>query len=178
MRYSWAVLYRLYESQDFDALFAIEKLCFEPIFRFGRGYMRRLVQRPNAVTWIAEKEGRLAGFAIVESMSQGCKSGVPGDGSMLQGCKSEVTAYIETIEVLPAARGQGIGSEILRHIEGSACLAGAVLIWLHVEAENEGAIRLYEAHGYFCEGRQENYYPLGRPALIYVKCLDCGPPGA
>ena len=164
MRYSWAVLYRLYESQDFDALYAIEKLCFEPIFRFGRGYMRRLVQRPNAVTWIAEKEGRLAGFAIVESMSHGCKS--------------EVTAYIETIEVLPAARGQGIGSEILRHIEGSARLAGAVLIWLHVEAENEGAIRLYEAHGYFCEGRQENYYPLGRPALLYVKCLDCGPPGA
>lgn len=149
------MLYRLYTPQDFDALYAIEKSCFEPIFRFGRVYMRRLVQRPNAVTWIAEEDGQLAGFAIAEFSSRGCKC--------------EVTAYIQTIEVLPAARSQGIGRQMLGRIEESARLAGAVLIWLHVEAANAAAIRLYEAQGYFCEGRQENYYPLGRAALIYVK---------
>jgi len=183
VRYSWAVLYRPYEPKDFDALYAIEKLCFEPIFRFGRVYMRRLVQRPNAVTWIAEEDGQLAGFAIAEfssqgckhgvpsdgSMSMGCKSGVPSDGSMSQGRKSEVTAYIQTIEVAQEARSQGVGGQMLGCIEESACLAGAVLIWLHVEAANAAAIRLYEAQGYFCEGRQENYYPMGRAALIYVK---------
>lgn len=158
VRYSWAVFYRLYTPQDFDALYAIEKLCFEPIFRFGRGYMRRLVQRPNAVTWMAEEDGQLAGFAIAEFSSQGRTS--------------KVTAYIQTIEVAPEARGQGVGSEMLGRIEESARLADAVLIWLHVEAANATAIRLYEAQGYFCEGRQENYYPLGRAALIYVKRVD------
>jgi len=46
------------------------------------------------------------------------------------------------------------------------------LIWLHVDVTNAGAIRLYEVHGYRCEGREENYYPRGRAALIYVKRLD------
>jgi len=86
--------------------------------------------------------------------------------------RSGVTAYIQTIEVAPEARGQGVGHELLGRIEGSACEAGACLFWLHVEAENATAIRLYEASGYRCEGREENYYPLGRAALIYVKRLE------
>ncbi|HUD75097.1 MAG TPA: N-acetyltransferase [Terracidiphilus sp.] len=165
------MLYRPYTSQDFDALYAIEKLCFEPIYRFSRGLMRRLVRRPNAVTWIAEENGQLAGFAIAEFSSHGCKSGVPSDGALSMGRKSQVTAYIQTIEVLPTARGKGVGGEILVRVEGSARLAGAALVWLHVEAGNAAAIRLYAAQDYFCEGRQENYYPLGRAALIYVKRL-------
>jgi len=43
---------------------------------------------------------------------------------------------------------------LLRLIEGSARAAGAQLIWLHVDAENASAIRLYEAHGYLCERRE------------------------
>lgn len=149
------MLYRIYNSQDFDALYAIEMSCFEPTFRFGRRYMRQLVQRPNTATWIAEENGRLTGFAIVEWAES----------------KSGVAAYIQTIEVLPEARGQGAGGALLGHIEESARLAGAVLIWLHVEATNAAAIRLYEAKGYFCQGRQEDYYPLGRAALAYSLAL-------
>jgi len=150
------VLYRRYAPQDFDQLYALEELCFEPPERFSRRYMRNLVSRANVATWIAEEDGRLTGFAIVE-----WREGKHG-----------VTAYIQTIEVAPEARGRGVGSELLSRIEGSARGAGAYLIWLHVEATNAGAIRLYEAHGYACEGRKENYYPQGRAALIYGKRLD------
>jgi ribosomal protein S18 acetylase RimI-like enzyme len=149
-------LYRPYKPEDFDPLYALEELCFEPPSRFSRRYMRQLVSRVNAATWIAEEDGRLIGFAIAEWASQG----------------GGVTAYIQTIEVAPEARGRGVGSELLSRIEGSARLAGACLIWLHVEAVNAGAIRLYESQGYRCEGREENYYPLGRAALIYRKRLD------
>jgi [ribosomal protein S18]-alanine N-acetyltransferase len=152
------VLYRTYTPPDFDALYAIEESCFEPVFRFGRRYMLWLVQLPNAVTWIAEENGRLAGFAIAEFSSQGDNGGV--------------AAYIQTIEVLPAARGRGVGGALLGRIEGSARLARVDLIWLHVEATNARAIRLYEAQCYFCKGRQEHYYPQGKAALIYVKRLD------
>jgi ribosomal protein S18 acetylase RimI-like enzyme len=86
-----------------------------------------------------------------------------------------VIAYIQTIEVAPERRGCGVGHELLGRAESSACHAGAGLIWLHVEATNAGAIRLYESHGYRCEGREENYYPLRRPALIYMKRLDSAP---
>jgi ribosomal-protein-alanine N-acetyltransferase len=152
------VLYRLYKPEDFDPLYALEELCFEPPSRFGRRYMRLLVSRSNAAAWIAEENGCLWGFAIVEWAEE----------------RRGVTAYIQTIEVAPEMRGRGVGGALLGSIEGSTHAAGAGLIWLHVEATNAAAIRLYEAQGYACDGRQENYYPHGRAALIYVKRLDSG----
>ena len=149
------MLYRPYLPQDFDQLYALEQRCFEPPYRFSRRYMRHLVSRANAATWIAEKAGQIAGFAIVDWNQE----------------PDEMTAYIQTIEVALEMRGCGVGRELLGRIESSARLAGAGKIWLHVEAINAGAIRLYEANGYSCEGRKENYYPRGRSALIYGKRL-------
>jgi ribosomal protein S18 acetylase RimI-like enzyme len=117
--------------------------------------MRRLVDSPNAATWIAAEDKRMAGFAIVEWTEE--TGGVVG--------------YIQTIEVAPDWRGQGIGAELLRRVEGSARAAGAEYIWLHVDAENVAAIRLYEANGYRNEGREEGFYALDRAALVYGKPL-------
>ena len=147
--------------QDFEQLYALEELCFEPPERFSSRYIRNLVSRANAATWIAEAVGQMNGFAIVEWNQE----------------PDEMTAYIQTIEVAPEARGRGVGRELLSRIEDSARDAGACMIWLHVEAANAGAIRLYEMHGYRCEGRQENYYPRGRSALIYMKRQWKGIPG-
>jgi ribosomal-protein-alanine N-acetyltransferase len=150
------MIYRPYTDEDFDSLYALEEVCFEPLFRFSRRTMRTLVQRAHAATWMAEDKGAMAGFAIVEWTER----------------KTGVTAYIQTIEVAPEQRRHGVGRELLNRIEGSVRLVDANSIWLHVDAENAGAIRLYEAQGYHCEGRQERFYPLGRAALIYVKRLD------
>ena len=153
------MLYRLYTPEDFDQLYAIEEVCFQPPFRFGRRYMRHLVMCPDAATWVAEESGQLAGFAIVERTQE------PG----------QPMAYIQTIEVMPGHRGQGIGAELMRRIEASARAMGAQTIRLHVDAENAGAIRIYQAQGYLFEGREENYYPWGRDALAYEKPLESGP---
>jgi [ribosomal protein S18]-alanine N-acetyltransferase len=150
------VLYRLYTPEDFAQLYAIEEICFQPSFRFGRRYMRQLVTRENAATWIAEEGGRMCGFAIVEWTEQ----------------NSGVIAYLQTLEVAPDWRRRGIGGELLRRVENSALDAGAEAISLHVHAENTGAIRIYEAHGYVCEGREEDYYAPGHAALIYGKPLE------
>lgn len=147
--------YRLYQPGDFAQLYAIEEACFEPPLRFPRAYMRSLVESSDTATWIAEESGRMAGFAIVEWASE--------DG--------ETLAYIETLEVAPEARRFGIGAELLRCLESSAQSAGAELIWLHVDAENAPAIRLYESHAYERKGSEENYYPNGSTALIYAKQL-------
>jgi len=150
------VLYRLYQPEDFAALYAIEERCFEPPLRFGRGYMRQLVEHADSATWIAEGgDAQMAGFAIVEW------------GEALGG----IEAYLQTIEVAPERRGQGIGAELLRRTEDTAQAAHARTIRLHVDTRNEKAIRLYERHGHAREGREENYYARGRPALVYVKRL-------
>jgi len=150
------VLYRLYKSQDFDPLYALEVVCFEPPSRFDRRYMRQLVNRMNAATWIAVEDAQMAGFAIIEW--------TVGRGG--------IRAYIQTLEVAPGYRSRGVGRELLGRIEGSARDAGARRVWLHVEEENAAAIRLYESQEYSRVGRQEDYYPLGHAALIYTKCLE------
>lgn len=155
-RLGFSVLYRRYHSDDFAQLYSIEEVCFQPPLRFGRRYMRRLADSPHTITWIAEEDGRMAGFSIAD-----CSPAIDG-----------MVAYIQTIEVLPAMRGRGVGRELLRRIEDSARARGAGAIWLHVDPQNTGAIRLYESHGYACEGRKENYYAHGRAALIYCKPLE------
>lgn len=149
------MVYRDYTPEDFAQLYAIEEVCFEHPFRFGRAYMRQLVGSAEAASWIAEVDGRMVGFAIVEWGREAGKG----------------IAYLQTIEVMPEARGGGVGAELLRLSEGSAEAAGARRIWLHVDAENASAIRLYQRHGYVFEGRLENYYPRGRAALIGAKVL-------
>jgi [ribosomal protein S18]-alanine N-acetyltransferase len=147
--------YRLYRPADFPPLYAIEELCFQPPLRFPRAYMRRVIANPDGATWIAEESGQMTGFAIVE----------------WAGLASDRYAYIQTLEVSPEFRRSGIARELLSRLEESARKAGAAAIWLHVDAENEPAIRLYESHGYQKQGREEHYYARHRAAEIYSKPL-------
>ena len=149
------MLYRFFEPADFTQLYAIEEICFQPPFRFSRAFMRRLTASTRTRTWIAEQDGNMTGFAIVD-----LKSGTDSPA-----------AYIQTMEVLPDFRGQGVGNELLRRIESSAGESGARTIWLHVDTENKVAIRLYEAHGYMRQRREEHYYARHRAAFIYGKSL-------
>jgi [ribosomal protein S18]-alanine N-acetyltransferase len=149
--------YRLFQPDDFNDLYAIEEICFQPPDRFSRRYMRQLIGSLNAATWMAEEETQLRGFAIVEWTSQAVG----------------IVAYIATIEVLPEYRSRGIGAELLRRLEGSANAERANTIWLHVDAENASAIRLYERLGYQNKGSADHFYARNRPANIYVKRLSC-----
>jgi ribosomal-protein-alanine N-acetyltransferase len=150
------VQYRLYRAEDFEAIYALEEVCFQPPFRFGRGYMRKMVGRRNAATWIAaEEDGAAAGFANVHWENR----------------RGGVKAYLETLEVSPESRGRGTGGALLRRCEESAQAAGAEVLDLHVDAENAAAIALYRAHGFERIGRVEGYYPQGRAAEVYAKRL-------
>ena len=153
------MLYRLYAPQDFDALYAIEELCFQPQFRFSRKYVRQIVSHSNSVTWIAEENEQMGAFAIAEFAR--------GAGGTI--------GYIQTIEVAPHKRKQGIGRELLRRIEDSARAASAQAMWLHVHAENAPAIHLYELNGYLREGSEEDYYAPGHAAWVYRKSLESIP---
>lgn len=147
--------YRLYKPEDFAALYAIEEVCFQPPHRFSRTFMRQLIQQADAATWIAEQDGRACGFGIVEWTREA----------------SGTVAYIQTLEVLPEIRGQGIGGELLRRLDSSAREACASEIWLHVDAENAGAIRIYQRHSFTAMGREEDYYGRGRPGLVLSRAL-------
>jgi ribosomal protein S18 acetylase RimI-like enzyme len=149
------VQYRHYRPADFAQFYAIEEMCFQPPIRFSRRYLRQIIESGNSATWVAEQDGSVAGFSVADFTTEFDRS----------------FAYIQTIEVAPAHRNQGIGSELLRRTEDSARAGGATVIWLHVDAANEAAIHLYQAHGYRHQGRQEHYYYRGRAADVYMKSL-------
>ncbi|MFP5235875.1 MAG: N-acetyltransferase family protein [Acidobacteriota bacterium] len=155
---SLPMIFRRYSPADFPQLYAIEEACFEPPLRFGRAYMRSLLRNRETVAWVAEDDGRLAGFAIIEW------SGAPAD----------IVGYIQTIEVSPDFRRRGVGIELLRRLEASAREAGAKQIWLHVDTQNEPAIRLYRSEGYVPKARHAGYYGRSRDAEIYCKELQPG----
>ena len=149
--------YRLYMPEDFDTLYAIERLCFQPPLRFSHGYLEKVTQARNGATWVAESDaGNLAGFAVLEWKRE------REDG---------VVAYVVTIDVLQEHRRQGVGSELLRRMEESAQASGAWCIWLHVDARNEAARKLYCKHGYDKAGAAKNFYGPGRVAEILLKVL-------
>ena len=153
--------YRFFIPSDFEALYAIEVECFEPPLRFPREYMQLLLDDADSATWIAERNGAMVGFGIVEWSLEG-----------EQGDKDRKTvAYLHTVEVTPAQRGQGVGAELLRRLEESAREAEAASIWLHVDETNAGAIRIYTARGFKYESREEDYYGPARAGLVYRKRL-------
>ena len=120
--------------------------------------MRSLAFAPQCRTWLGIVDNIRAGFAIV---------GLDGE----QGAFDPASAYIWTIEVLPAFRRLGIARQLLERVEESALEAGRSAIELHVAARNMEALALYEAHGFSQTGVDHQYYGLGQDALRYRKAL-------
>lgn len=63
--------------------------------------------------------------------------------------RQDVTrGIVDNLYVRPAARNQGVGTELLEAAERTLREAGAEAVSLDAMAENEGARRFYRRHGY------------------------------
>jgi [ribosomal protein S18]-alanine N-acetyltransferase len=77
--------------------------------------------------------------------------------------------YIATIAVAGDARGQGMGSQLLRFAEEH--FAGRGHIFLLVSSFNQRAQNLYRRHGYEFIGELREYVVPGHSELIFHKRL-------
>ena len=150
-----SVTTRLFEADDLRALYAIEEACFEPEVRFSRPLMRSLAHDPNCRTWLGVVDNVRVGFAMVR----------------LEGEDDPSTAYIWTIEVLPAFRRRGVARALLMRVEESAREAGCSAVELHVSERNADGVALYEAAGYAQMGVEPQYYGREEDAFRYRKEL-------
>ncbi len=151
---------RPYREADFDAIYALDVLCFAPRFRFSKSLMRRVVGTRHAVVIVAcepDDTGaeRLAGF---------CAASLERSGAFRVG-------YIATLDVAPASRGRGVGRSLLRAVEGRLAQSDGARVRLHVFTGNLPAIRLYASAGYALAGREPDFYGVGYDALVYEKPL-------
>jgi ribosomal-protein-alanine acetyltransferase len=173
---SQAITIRPARLEDLDRLVQIENRSFTTD-RFSRRTFRYLLTRANAVTLVAEADGRIIGYATV----------LFHRGTFL--------ARLYSLAVDPACRSLGVGSKLIEAAERLALAHDCVTLRLEVRQDNLSAIRLYQQHGYKPQETVPDYYedhmnalrmekflaPHLKPSLVrvpyYQQTLDftCGP---
>ncbi|MBX3243858.1 MAG: ribosomal protein S18-alanine N-acetyltransferase [Acidobacteria bacterium] len=81
------------------------------------------------------------------------------------------TAHLTTIGIAPEHRRRGLGSELLKHLEGRLVEKGLSIVALEVRVSNTTAQALYQMAGYACVQRLENYYHNGEDGFLMTKSL-------
>jgi ribosomal protein S18 acetylase RimI-like enzyme len=122
---------------------AIHHAAFPHVFA-GRGapdaaasHWSNSIAQANATTFVAEHENQLIGFVTV---------GISDESHpLLQPVR---VGRVGSIGVAEAARGRGVGSELMRRAQAWLASRGAQEVRLNVWQFNAGALRLYQRLGY------------------------------
>jgi [ribosomal protein S18]-alanine N-acetyltransferase len=148
---------RPYEPSDFDALLAVDQLCFPKTIAYGRREMKSYLHAAGSHCIVAEVPGpagasQFAGFILTERDNQ--------------------FAHIITLDVLEMFRRQSVGSLLLQAAEKEAASHGAASMYLETATTNKAAIALWKKHGYLEVDTIENYYGRGQHAFEMIKRLE------
>jgi ribosomal protein S18 acetylase RimI-like enzyme len=98
----------------------------------------RHVRHPESVVLVAERDRRIAGFAIMDF----------GDDS----------AHLNLLAVVPAERRRRVGERLVSWLEETALTAGTFIVELELRADNATAHAFYESLGYAEVARISGYY--------------------
>lgn len=131
---------RAVAPDDFERIVELERMCFEGDLAYSRRQLHYLIFAARSTTLVEVSKGIIRGFIIVLYRS----------GSSVAG--------IETVNVDPMFRKQGVGTQLLASAEEDIQRKRARKIRLEVSITNHAAIRLYERAGYHRIGVLKNYY--------------------
>jgi ribosomal-protein-alanine N-acetyltransferase len=141
--------------EDVEAMYRLDCLCFEEPFRFERETIEWLAAQPDAIVVVAESDGAMRGFAIVEVSRR----------------REIACGYVATIDVDPEQRRSGSGRVLMSEIERQAKAKGLDQMSLHVFTGNDAAIAFYESAGYARIARVRDFYASEFDAFTYIKQL-------
>ncbi|MGP5395882.1 ribosomal protein S18-alanine N-acetyltransferase [Arthrobacter rhombi] len=138
--------FREMTEADIPAVWEMERELFPEDAWPLRMFHEELRQTGTRRYWVAEDEGRIVAYC-------GMMCVLP-------------LADVQTIAVLPAYEGRGIGSTLLRGLIFEATERGAKDVLLEVRADNPRAQGLYEHLGFEHIHTRRGYYPGGVDARI------------
>ena len=123
----------------------------EPWLTIGRGYDACLpaLTDPTREVYVAVQDGRILGFIVL----------------LLSGA---FVGYIQTVCVVPDARGTGLGTQLLQFAEQRISEVSPN-VFLCVSSFNPKARALYERLGYQLVGELTDYLIRGHSELLYRK---------
>ena len=137
---------------DFEALYRLDQICFEPGIAYSREELARFLGIHTAEGIVAEEDGRIVGFVI---------------GYLA----ARRVGHVVTLDVHPERRRQGIGKALIEKLLERFSRTGSRAARLEVSTENSTAIRFYESLGFFRRRRIPDYYGPGRDALEMIRHL-------
>jgi ribosomal protein S18 acetylase RimI-like enzyme len=114
----------------------------EQTWRERRGLYAELLAKPDTLLLVAFDDEALIGYGLAHVMSV--------DGTWIPDTwrTGDRIGEVESLSVLPAYRGSGLGSELLDRLETHLRDRGATDLVLGALPGNRDAIRLYERRGY------------------------------
>lgn len=130
----------------------------EPWITLGRDAAAclALMQHPDREQYVALEAGTLVGLLVLS-------------------LRGALSGYVQSVCVVPAARGRGVGTALVRFAE-ARIFQESPNVLLCVSSFNGGARRLYERLGYAYVGELTDYIVRGHSELLYRKTI--GPLGA
>ncbi|MEM2943972.1 MAG: GNAT family N-acetyltransferase [Methanomassiliicoccales archaeon] len=134
---------------------SIEKLCFSPEERFDRSLLEAILRNRNFITFIAEVEGSVAGYATMHFS------------------RVSIDSMIVSIAVFPRFRRKGVGTALMRALEKKSVKMGSTRIVLQVNTRNAGALYFYEKLGFYQKCILRDYYGPGIDAFLMEKHVKC-----
>jgi ribosomal protein S18 acetylase RimI-like enzyme len=141
---------RPYRPSDLRRLHAIDQAAFDPSLAWSLEELRGFVSWRRAHTLVAESEGVIVAFASGLITRTGI-------------------GHVTTLDVLPAAQRQGLGSRLLAVLESWLWAQGVRLILLETVVGPAGARAFYEKHGYVVLERLPRHYGNGRDGYLMAK---------
>ncbi|EGH71280.1 peptidase C39 family protein, partial [Pseudomonas syringae] len=135
---------------DVDDLLLLENQCFDGDRLTARSF-HWMIRRANASLIVAEQAGQLTGYALV-LFHRGTSLG-----------------RLYSLAIADAARGKGLGRQLLQRAEQQAVGRDCAYLRLEVRPDNGAAIGLYERSGYRRFAQVDDYYQDHAPALRYEK---------
>ena len=183
---------RDYEKRDFDALFQLDRLCFDPSIAYSRPELASFIEQRRAFTIVAEWNGpdpaqsgpaqtpsaklslvRPAGPLAAEAHAE--KAATPARRSIagFLTCHFQRQGYghIITIDVHPDARRNHLGTLLVEAACERLRKMTAFMVVLEVAVNNHSALAFYDGFGFKRVKVLERYYSRDVDAIFMTKRL-------
>lgn len=134
---------------DFPDILRIENRCFSPVRRASRRALAQSLRSPTQSVWLAvECRGNRSGAA----------------GALILHHRTH-SLRVNSLAVLPAYRGEGVGRLLMEHADDVARSRHCRYISLEADRRDQALVHWYERLGYQTIGILADYYAPGRDAV-------------
>jgi ribosomal-protein-alanine N-acetyltransferase len=135
--------------RQLNRLYEIERECFGEE-AFSRQQIATLIRDYNSISLVAVENNTIIGFILGAIHFQ----------------RNALDGHVLTIDVSTRNRRRGVGSRLLKEMEGIFSEKNVKTCHLEVKENNIEALKLYEKAGYKKIGKLKNYY--GRTDGLYL----------